>query len=144
MHVTKKGDGMNKTPLKLGFDKSMRLLTAPEFADVFNTPIKKIHSEHLLLFLRANALRHPRLGLAITKKKLKTASARNQLKRQVRECFRLNQRRLAACDCVLIVKKSYTKDDWEMICAEVTFLFDKFSKFQHSSIATPTNTNGGD
>jgi ribonuclease P protein component len=44
----------------------------------------------------------PRLGLAIAKKHLKLASQRNQLKRVVRESFRLNQSRFAGIDIVVV------------------------------------------
>lgn len=91
------------------FTKSQRLLTPDEFKRVFDKPIKKIHSEHLLLFVQTGQ-RHARLGLAITKKKLKKAVMRNRLKRLVREYFRLNSPNIGAVDVVLIVKKGYAKD----------------------------------
>ncbi|WP_323840999.1 MULTISPECIES: ribonuclease P protein component [unclassified Moraxella] len=92
------------------FNKMQRLLKPAEFKTVFDTAVKKIHSEHCLIFVRVNDKDVPRLGLAITKKKLKHAVVRNRLKRITKEVFRLNQHELANVDLVLIVKKSYTKD----------------------------------
>lgn len=91
------------------FCKNRRLLKPDEFKQVFDNPIKKIHSEHLLLFVQAGQT-HARLGLAITKKKLKLAVRRNQLKRLTREYFRLNADQIGAVDVVLVVKKSHPKD----------------------------------
>lgn len=90
------------------FSKDKRLLTSSEFKNVFDNPVKKIHSEHLLLFVQTGQT-HARLGLAITKKKLKLAVERNRLKRLTREYFRQNASQLGAIDIVLIVKKSYPK-----------------------------------
>lgn len=90
------------------FCKQQRLLKPAEFQRVFDNPIKKIHSQHLLAFVQTGQHR-PRLGLAITKKKLKLAVMRNQLKRLTREHFRLNAHKLGAVDVVLIVKVGYAK-----------------------------------
>lgn len=86
------------------FDKSKRLLAPSDFKAVFDNPIKKIHSTHFLLFVANTQQNHARLGLAITKKKLKKAVDRNLVKRHTREIFRLNQHNLPPLDCVLIVK----------------------------------------
>lgn len=110
------------TPSLFCFDKSKRLLKPAEFKAVFDAPIKKIHSEHCLIFVKNNDKNTPRLGLAITKKKLKHAVMRNHLKRVTKEVFRLNQNELACVDLVLIVKKSYTKDF--DIFTEITQLFE--------------------
>lgn len=85
------------------FPKSSRLLTAKAFTPVFDKPIKKLHSPHFLLFV-GTGQDTARLGLAITKKKLKNASDRNLIKRYSREAFR--QELLPCVDCVLIVKQS--------------------------------------
>lgn len=94
---------MNQPP-NLPFDKTKRLLNPAEFKVVFDTPVKKIHSTHFLLFVANTGQTHARLGLAITKKKLKKAVDRNLVKRHTRELFRLNQHNLPPLDCVLIVK----------------------------------------
>ena len=109
------------------FPKSKRLLTPIEFKRVFDNPIKKIHSEHLLLFVQqGTSQQQARLGLAITKKKLKRAVMRNHLKRLTREYFRLTASRLARVDVVLIVKKTYAKD--ENLHLELSLIFDKLAK----------------
>lgn len=99
--------------IPLSFTKAERLLYPNEFKRVFDNPIKKIHSEHLLLFIQTGVPEQTqaRLGLAITKKKVKLAVMRNRLKRLSREIFRHTAPTLGSVDVVLIVKKSYAKKD---------------------------------
>ncbi len=90
------------------YPKASRLLKPDEFKWVFDKPYVKVHSSHLLMFARVNEdSNQARLGLAITKKKVPTAVARNRLKRITREQFRLAQN-LPHVDMVLIVKKPIT------------------------------------
>jgi ribonuclease P protein component len=51
---------------------------------------------------RPNDQQDPRLGLAIAKKHCKLATARNRLKRVVRESFRQHQALLAGLDIVVM------------------------------------------
>lgn len=107
------------------FSKTKRLLSSNDFKRVFDNPIKKIHSEHLLIFVQQGLVeqQQARLGLAITKKKLKYAVMRNHLKRLSREYFRLNADKLAVIDVVLIVKKTYPKD--YDLHPELSLIFNK-------------------
>jgi len=55
----------------------------------------------------ANAVAYPRLALVVPKRLAPRATARNRIRRLVREAFRLQQRRLGASDCVVrLVKPS--------------------------------------
>ena len=90
------------------FTKSQRLLTAPEFKAVFDAPERKLHQSHLMAFIRSNSAQTPRIGMAITKRRVPTAVARNRLKRQIREQFRLQAHCLDNKDIIFIVKNSIT------------------------------------
>lgn len=103
------------------FDKSQRLLCAKMYQSVFTGFDGKVHSEHFLLFYRRNNLSHPRLGLAVTKKKIRQAVKRNCIKRHTREFFRLNAN-LPFVDCVLIVKKGFNDNQ---IYQELSEIFAK-------------------
>lgn len=105
------------------FTKDSRLLKPADFKAVFDTPIKKIHGDHCMVFVKKNQQDAPRLGLAITKKKVKQAVLRNKIKRVTKEVFRLNQHELTGVDLVLIVKISLTKDC--EIYDEVVKIFEK-------------------
>lgn len=120
--------------IPLSFTKAERLLHSNEFKRVFDNPIKKIHSEHLLLFIQTGVPEQTqaRLGLAITKKKVKLAVMRNRLKRLSREIFRHTAPTLGSVDVVLIVKKSYAKktdlnDELTQIFEKLAILFPAIS-----------------
>ncbi|MGO2279353.1 ribonuclease P protein component [Psychrobacter sp. AOP7-D1-21] len=87
------------------FTKQQRLLTPAAFREVFDAPERKIHQSHLMAFVRANEHEQPRVGMAITKRKVPTAVARNLIKRYVREEFRTKAFKIENKDIVFIVKK---------------------------------------
>lgn len=113
--------------MDFSFGKDKRLLNAQDFKAVFDKSNKKIHSKHLLTFVKYNQHSHPRLGLAITKKKLKNANDRNRLKRLIREHFRHHQHQIQNLDLVFIVKISFTKQDYSAIKAEINEIFSKLT-----------------
>lgn len=123
---------MQTTPKQsFAFGKDKRLLNAKAFQAVFDVPAKKIHSNHLLLFVRANDGVSARLGLAITKKKVKNATDRNRLKRLARERFRLCQHKLAPVDVVLIVKSRF--DEQVAIAGQIEQMFDTLTRLYPKS-----------
>lgn len=116
------------------FPKRYRLLESYDFKAVFDAPIKKIHTAHLLAFIAKGSADSSRLGLAITKKKLKHAVARNRIKRLTREAFRQQRSQFETIDIVVIVKASYDKSF--DIGQEVDELFSKIhQKFGQSKTA---------
>lgn len=52
-----------------------------------------------------NGLDHPRLGLSVSRKKVKTAAGRNRIKRLIREAFRLSKAELPAGLDLIIVPR---------------------------------------
>ncbi len=105
---------------KLRFQRELRLLTPEHYQHVFQQA-HSAGSPHFTIIARNNSLSHPRLGLAVPKKQIKTAVARNQFKRLARESFRLNQHNLPNKDFVVIAKKSAQFKSNQ----EVMKLFDK-------------------
>ena len=88
------------------FTKEQRILTPKAFREVFDAPERKLHQSHLMAFIRSNTKDQPRIGMAITKRKVPTAVSRNLIKRQIRENFRIQANNLESKDIVFIVKKS--------------------------------------
>jgi ribonuclease P protein component len=86
------------------FSRELRLLTPSEYSNVFNRPIR-ISSEKITVLITQNNKKHPRLGLAISKKSVKLAYQRNLIKRVIRDSFRRHQQSLPPIDMVAISKK---------------------------------------
>lgn len=83
------------------FPRSHRLQDPTEFRYVFDDPVRA--SDHLVTVLgRVNGRDHARLGLAVARRRIAHAVARNRFKRIVRESFRAHQARLAGLDIVVL------------------------------------------
>jgi ribonuclease P protein component len=100
------------------FDRSVRLVLATDFKHVFANPCK-IGGRFFTLLAKRNELDHPRLGLAISRKHVKTAVGRNRIKRQARESFRLLQDRIGNFDVVVMAKPGVDKIDRRQLRAQL-------------------------
>ncbi len=88
---------------KYGFPKTHRIRSREEFAAVYDQGMKVIQGP-LLVFGRSNQLKHPRLGLSMSRR-VGNAVKRNRIKRLLRESFRLMQHDLpAGYDFVIVVR----------------------------------------
>ncbi len=105
---------------KYDFNRELRLLTPEHYQRVFDKA-HRAGSPHFTIIARKNTIQTPRLGLAVPKKQIKTAVARNRFKRLARESFRLKQHQLPNKDFVVIAKKSAQHLSNE----EIFKLFDK-------------------
>ncbi len=86
------------------FYKKYRLLSYNDFNFVFNKP--NILSLKKIVFLRRlNKFNYSRIGILVRKKYIKQAFLRNQIKRVIRESFRLNKNKLLNFDIIVIVKE---------------------------------------
>jgi len=71
------------------FPKSSRLLDSVSYAQVFDGCDKKASSKIGTLLSVTTALPRSRIGIVVAKRQIKHANQRNQVKRLVREDFRL-------------------------------------------------------
>lgn len=93
------------------FSKSLRLLNASDFQNVFDdAPLRTSH-QHFLFLARPNQLACPRLGLVIAKKNIRFAVDRNRMKRLIRETFRVKQHQLAGLDVIVLARKGMNDMD---------------------------------
>lgn len=85
------------------FARHMRLVNATDFQQIFADSCRSADSS-LLVLARSNDQAFPRLGFAIARKHVKTAVARNRLKRVIRESFRKNNQLLSGLDIVVLAR----------------------------------------
>ena len=76
-----------------------------QFDEVF-AQSKRIFSTHFVILYKENALPFSRLGVMLSKKKLRFAVERNRVKRVVREGFRQNQGNCPGVDMVVLAQKA--------------------------------------
>ena len=65
---------------------------------------RKIRGSHSVLHYMPSGSGHSRLGVALTRRALPAATARNRVKRLVREIFRTHMAKHAALDCVITLR----------------------------------------
>lgn len=85
------------------FPKSYKLVNKAEFKAVFDKSCK-VNQKYLLALFLPNSLPHARLGVIVGKRIANKAVTRNQIKRVIRESFRLNQKRLIGLDIIVIAR----------------------------------------
>ena len=85
------------------FPPEDRLRTPADFKTVFDSCHRSSDAVFVVL-ARLNGLDRARLGLAISAKRLSNATARNSVKRVIRESFRLHHGALRGLDIVVMVQ----------------------------------------
>jgi ribonuclease P protein component len=95
---------------RFGFPCGHRLGKPADFQHVFSKPFKSADA-CLTVLARSGAQRHARLGLAISKKNIRKAVARNRLKRLIRESFRLRQATLGGLDIIVMARRGAEQAD---------------------------------
>lgn len=109
------------------FPRELRLLTPAHFENVFSDATPAV-SPQLTLLGKRNNFSHPRLGITVSKKRLRHAHERNRVKRLIRESFRLNQKKLPHIDVVVVAKSGLDKLTNQQIYALLDKLWVKLAK----------------
>ena len=110
------------------FNRQLRLLLPADYQFVFNQSIRSSDKLLTILAKKNPAQNHPRLGLAVAKKSVKTAVHRNRIKRLCREYFRLNQTKIASADYVILVRRGIDKMDNQVIIESLAKQFNYLRK----------------
>ncbi|WP_372591338.1 ribonuclease P protein component [Guyparkeria sp.] len=85
------------------FPRSVRLLTGRDYQAVMRGGMR-VHTANLMLVVSASPAGHARLGLAVSRRRVRLAHERNRIKRVAREEFRLSRAELAPMDVVVLAK----------------------------------------
>lgn len=113
--------------MSTGFSRELRLLKSTDFSFVFEQPIR-IGNKAFTVLCRRNALKHPRLGMAIAKKQVKLAVDRNKIKRLIRESFRTQQSTIPSYDFIFMVRREINQMDNEKISSSLQHIWSKTRK----------------
>ena len=100
VETTSNNPGLTSTS-RNRFTKDNRLLDAADFGRVFDAATRSRDTLFTVL-CRRNETDTARLGLAISRKRCRRATARNRIKRVVRESFRRQQALLSGLDVVVM------------------------------------------
>ncbi len=91
------------------FPRRYRVSRREGFSDILRQP--QVVRSWFSIHCKANALGHPRLGIAISKRIIPLATQRNSVKRMIREAFRTAVHRVAF-DIVIRVRKPLKNGDY--------------------------------
>ncbi|MBV8801427.1 MAG: ribonuclease P protein component [Gammaproteobacteria bacterium] len=86
------------------FPRNNRLVIQAEYQSLFKKAHKVSHRFLKILFKKNHCLQG-RLGLIVAKRVAKKAVTRNQIKRVIRESFRLHQEKLMGIDIIVIARQ---------------------------------------
>ena len=99
------------------FPHIVRIVRSSDYRALYKTG-RKIHSERLVLFCRANSIGHPRLGVTVSRK-IGGAVVRNRIKRLLREIFRRSFNQIPnQFDIVVNAKSGCVGASYEALRAE--------------------------
>jgi ribonuclease P protein component len=84
--------------------RNHRLIGKKEFQSIF-AEANKVSQKHLLVLYKPNKKAHARLGIMVGKRHAPLAVERNQIKRVIRESFRINQAELQGLDIIVIARQ---------------------------------------
>ena len=108
------------------FSRDLRLLSPAHFENVFKKATPAV-SPQLTVLAKPNKTGHPRLGITISKKRVKHAYQRNRIKRIIRESFR-QQSILPSVDIVVVGKSGLDKLENSQINQALDKLWKKINR----------------
>lgn len=114
------------------FDRSRRLTTPAEYNQVFQNA-RRSGDNLFLVLARDNNLGHARLGMAIARKKIPKATARNRIKRIIRESFRHHQHVLNGLDLVVLARSNLSAIGNQDLFQSLETHWSKHQRLKHKT-----------
>lgn len=115
------------TAIGRGFSRDERLLDSAAFAWVFERA-ENSRDRYFTVLGRRRGDRGARLGLAVSRRALPLATARNHLKRLIRESFRHHKELLDGIDVVVLPRRACTDADNKEIFAALERHWQRISR----------------
>lgn len=109
------------------FQESKRLRKTDEISSVFSFKCQA-YGEFLRIIAKPNGRDFPRLAVIVAKKTVLHATARNYIKRVLREIFRLNQAHVGELDVVVLVRKSFSCGAYGLVEQDFLGLIEQLKK----------------
>jgi ribonuclease P protein component len=121
------------------FPVQNRLVDSAIFQQVF-VENNKLRDRNWIILFRENDLNQARLGMAIAKKNVRKAVHRNQIKRIVRESFRIRKQALNGLDLVVLISQGINDLERKERIETLSRLLDKLSRQRESRQTTAPKT----
>ncbi len=121
------------------FPVQNRLVDSAIFQQVF-VENSKLRDRNWIILFRENDLNQARLGMAIAKKNVRKAVHRNQIKRIVRESFRIRKQALNGLDLVVLISQGINDLERKERIETLSRLLDKLSRQRESRQTTAPKT----
>lgn len=132
MAVYQQFRGVDEASISQGsFKRRFRLTSAADYARVFKDGQRSVDGLFTVLF-RRNGLGYPRLGMAIAKKQIRSAVARNRVKRLIRESFRGAKMRLTDLDIVIMARRQAEMSANAAVNASLSRHWQALAQYQDS------------
>ncbi len=122
-HLTEPPGVGDDQPADLTLPRTLILRNGSEFDAVFASG-KRYSSRHFAIHVRENGLDHPRLGLAIARRRVRLANRRNRIKRLVRESFRHRRHHLPAVDSVVVARSGVDRYTNQQLTGSIGALWE--------------------
>lgn len=109
------------------FPRSNKLVQSLDFQRIFKKADIRSADRYLCLLVSYNQKPYARLGMAIAKKKIRKATARNRIKRLVRESFRTHKTSIPGVDIVVLAQPPAAAIDNAQLLASLARHWEKIS-----------------
>lgn len=108
----------------MGYSRRHRFAARGSFGSILRGS-RKLRGRLSIVHTAIRADTVSRLGVALTKRLVPSAVHRNQVKRLVRETFRIHPAKSAGLDCVVTLRERFQESHVEALAMELRGLLDK-------------------